>query len=319
MKPRYKNVMTMFGVAVLAIGLAACGGGGSKTPAPEPPPPPTTVEMAMDAIAAAETVEDAQAAYDAVKDEVTATEGDMLQAAVDERVAALMTMARAAAQRMALMEAADGVDTSNLMTQEDIDAAEMAIAALQAAIDAADDVDDTSMYESQVTAANMDVATAQANVDTQGRMEMQRTALTSASTALETALDGISADEPTQAQIDAAKSALADLNTAITGAEDLGSDETGPYSIEAANAMGQISVAEKVLMANNEAAEEEQRKADEAARMAMAATAAKLHAGIYVQAADASGTDEGDVHAAYNDAGNPHRQRRRLTHHSDDR
>ena len=39
MKPRYKNVMTVFGAAVLAIGLAACGGGGGGSTMMEPMEP----------------------------------------------------------------------------------------------------------------------------------------------------------------------------------------------------------------------------------------------------------------------------------------
>ena len=47
MKPGYKNVMTMFGAAVLAIGLAACGGGSSKPAEPTmPPPDPAIAERA---------------------------------------------------------------------------------------------------------------------------------------------------------------------------------------------------------------------------------------------------------------------------------
>ena len=114
--------------------------------------------MALTGIAAAETPAAAQAAYDAVKDDVTASEGEDLQDAVDTRTAALATMARAAMQRAALMTAAGGVDTSGLMTQADIDTAQTAIDALKAAIAAAADVADTSMYQSQVDTAEMAVA-----------------------------------------------------------------------------------------------------------------------------------------------------------------
>ena len=100
----YRKLTTVAAVAALAFGLAAYGGGGSDEPTASAPPPtttpdPTPYEMATAGIAAATTAEEAQAAYDAVKDDVTATQGDMLQAAVDARIMALATMARAEAQK----------------------------------------------------------------------------------------------------------------------------------------------------------------------------------------------------------------------------
>ena len=275
---RYRKLTMICAAAVLTLGLAACGGGDSDTAMePPPPPPPTPYEMAIDNIAAATTAADAQAAYDAVKDDVTAAQGDALQDAVDMRIAALATMARAAMQQAALMTAAGNVDTSGLMTQADIDAAQMAVDALQAAIDAAVDVADTSMYETMVTNANTAIGTAQGNVNTENRMAMQQAALDSADTALHTALDAI-AGQPTQAQIDDAEAALAAFNQAIADAVDIA--DTSGYADEANYAAGRIASAKRTLMANNEAAEEEQRKAEEAARAAMAVTASKLYAGI---------------------------------------
>jgi len=72
-------------VLLAAFGLAGCGGGGGSTA--ETPPPvemPTPYQAALAAIMAAETPEAAQAAYDAVKENVTAAQGDMLQMAVDD-------------------------------------------------------------------------------------------------------------------------------------------------------------------------------------------------------------------------------------------
>ena len=68
-----------------ALALAGCGGSDSGSPTmPMTETPPTTpYEMAVTNIAAADTADAAQAAYDAVKDDVTAAEGDKLQAAVD--------------------------------------------------------------------------------------------------------------------------------------------------------------------------------------------------------------------------------------------
>ena len=288
-------------VAALGMGLSACGSSGdSDTSSAPPPPPPTPYELALGNIADAATAADAQAAYDAVKDDVTAAEGDLLQAALNMRTMALATAARAAMQRGNLMAAAGGVDTSGLATQADIDAAQDAIDALQAAIDAAADVDDTSMYESQVSAAQMAVNTAQAAVDTEGRMADQMMALSGAASALHTALAGISGT-PTQAEIDAATTALAALNMAIADAADL--DDTASYELAAANAQGQIDTAKKTLMANNDAADEEQRLADEEAARLMRITASRLYGGI--GGAPLTTTGEGQRSATYNVAGTP--------------
>ena len=140
---------------------------------PEPVPPPTAEEMCTDAgnhwvdgacqtpqeytvnmtlasIAAAATAEDAQAAYDAVKADVTAAQGEMLQAAVDARIMAINMAARADEQKQALMDAAGMIDTSDLSTQALVDAARAAIVELRQAIADAVDVDDTSMYQTML-------------------------------------------------------------------------------------------------------------------------------------------------------------------------
>ena len=131
--------------AVFAIALAGCGGGGGTTATPEPPPMPTpqetceaagnqyvdgecltpaqvTINTALAKIAAATTAEAAQAAYDEVKDDVTATAGEMLQEAVDARIMAINLAARVADQKEALSTAAGNIDTSDLSTQEMVDA-----------------------------------------------------------------------------------------------------------------------------------------------------------------------------------------------------
>ena len=242
-----------------------------------PEPDPTPYEMALTGIVAADTAEAAQAAYDAVKDDVTAAQGEALQEAVDSRTAALATMARAAMQMANLMTAAGGVDPSNLATQADIDTAQDAIDALQGAIDAADDVADTSMYESQVSAAQMAVSTAQAAVDAEGRMAVQMMALLGAASDLHAALAAISG-APTQTQIDDAETALADLNTAIADAEDL--DDTSMYALAVASAQGQIAAAKRTLMANMDQEEADRIETERMTAEAMAATAVKLYTGI---------------------------------------
>ena len=135
------------------------------------------------------------------------------------------------------------------------------------------------MYASQVTAANMAVTSAENALALEGRRTVQMAALTSASSDLTTALGALSSP-PTQAEIDAAQAALNALNTAITDAADLTDAEKNSAQLAAATAMGRIAGAEEALMAANEEAEEEQQKADEAKAAAMAATAAKLYAGI---------------------------------------
>ena len=229
----YKKLTTIGAVAALAIGLAACGGGdddtammcpegqvGTYPDCSDPPVPPTPYETASAAIAAADTEEAAQAAYDAVKDDVTASEGEMLQMKVDERIAAIQMAARADAQKMALTTAAGGVDTSDLMTQPAIDAAQMAIDALQAAIDAADDIDDTSMYQTMVDNAQMAVDTAQMAFDTGNRMTMQLAAISNAVTAARTAV-GMVNDTADDAAVTDADDAVAALGQAIADAADV--------------------------------------------------------------------------------------------------
>ena len=167
MKLDRNKIFSFMLAAAFALTLAGCGGGGTAT-APDDDGGTiveTPYSKAVEEIRAAETEADARAAYDAVKDDVTAAEGERLQAEVDARVAVLATMARANAQKMALADAAGMIDTSDLSTQAAINAAEAAIAVLKGAIAAAADVDDTSMYDAQVTAAETAVDNAQSALD----------------------------------------------------------------------------------------------------------------------------------------------------------
>ena len=271
MKFREKSINKLYAfalAAVFAIALAGCGGGGGT--AEEPPPPmPTpqetceaagnqyvngecltpaqvTINAALAKIAAATTAEEAQAAYDEVKDDVTATAGERLQAAVDARVAALAKMARADTQKMALAAAAGMIDTSDLSTQEMVDAARTAIAGLRGALDDADDVsdEDKEMYQTQLDDAVTAVDDAQDGIDTATRRTNQMTALSNASTALQAALAALAGSTPTQAQLDAANNALTALNTAIADGADLTAAEKAPYQREADNAAAPINTAQ---------------------------------------------------------------------------
>ncbi len=271
--------LALAAMAAAALTLAGCGGGGGGS-AQAPGPTPTPYQTALTAIQSAETAADAQAAYDEVKDDVTAAEGDELQDAVDARVETLAAADREMEQKAALMTAAGMVDTSGLSTAEAVAAANLAIAGLQEALDAAEDVSDAdkAMYQSQLDAARMAVQTAQAALDTEDRRTVQDMALSDASTALGTALDALSSP-PTQAEIDAAQAALDNLNTAIEAAEDLDGAEKLAANRAASNAEGRITGAKAALMAANEAAEQERlRLAEEAARMAAAQGKALLGA-----------------------------------------
>ena len=250
--------------ALFAVGLlAGCGGGGTPTPAPEPEP--TAYEKAMDAIEMAASAEAAQAAYDAVKEDVTAAQGDRLQMAVNNRIAALELADRIAEQKAALMTAAGMIDTSDLSTQEAVDAARAAINGLRNALDAAADVSDAdkAMYQSRLDSAVAAVDTAQGGIDTATRRMNQMDALSMASTALQSALAALTGQTPTEAQLTAANNALTALNSAISDGEDLADSEKASYVSQASNASGLIRVAQAAFdMSQDEAAKAE------AARMA---------------------------------------------------
>ena len=288
-------------VALTAVMYGCVHDGDSDTVTEMPEPMPTPYETAKNNIAAAATAEAAQAAYDAVKDDVTAAEGDRLQAAVDARITALATMTRAAAQRMALMTAAGAIDTSDLSTAEAIAAANTAIAALQAALDAADDVSDAdkAMYQSQLDTAGMAVREAQTGLDTAGRMMAQRMAISNSVTAARTAV-GMVDDDATDAQVMAADNAVAALEMAIEGAADLPEGDTDVASAQGtlATLKGQLASAKTSRMAAMS-------EADRAEAAMMAATAAKLYAGISAQMGDGDLTNlqANDRDAGYNAAG----------------
>jgi|GEM_PF-624125 len=287
---KFGNIFIALLIAA-SLTIAGCGGGGGGTAEEPPPPMPTQEELCADAgnswvggecltpaqvtfntalaaINAATTAEDAQAAYDAVKDDITASAGEMLQAAVDARVDELATMARAEEQKMALTTAAGMIDTSDLSTADDIADANDDIAALQQALDEAVDVSDAdkAMYQSQLDTAKTKVATAQTNLDTETRRTEQMGVLMTASGTLETALAALSG-EPTQEQIDTVQTAVNELNAAIEAGADLTDAEKNSYTTAVANAESRIDQAKKTLMANNDREEKDrlarEKKADE--------------------------------------------------------
>ena len=197
------------------------------------------IEATKAVIAAAETAEAAQAAKDALNDVATAAEAAVLQAAVDARIMALETMAREADQKMALMDAAGNVDTSDLSDADAIAAANTAIARLKAALAAAADVSDAdkAMYQGQVDAAEGAVMTAQRDL----RRAAQMMALSGAVGALQAV--NLS-DLSDQARVDAAKDAIAALRAALDDAADLSDAEKTTAMIELSAASRIVTAAE---------------------------------------------------------------------------
>ena len=224
MQKRFRFISLFAFILAAALAASGCGGGGGSGGSQTIAPQPTPYEMVVAAIAAADTAEDAQAAYDAVKDDVTAAEGEKLQAVVNARVDALMAMAREADQKSALMTAAGMVNTSDLTTAEAIAAAKTAIAALQTELVAAADVSDAdkAMYQGLSDAAQSAIDHAD-----------QTMALTDAVGALQAIdLSGLSDQEA----IDAAVAAIAALRTALGNATDLTDAQKSAAMIELATA-----------------------------------------------------------------------------------
>ncbi len=246
----FRQLMRVGAAAVLALGLAACGGSSSK---PDPDPnggTPPTVESAYDkalkAINMADTPEAVEAELDKAEANILilAPESKKLRQAAEARKTALATMAREKDQKKALMDALAEVDTSDLSDADKIAAAKAAIAALKMALDDADDVSDADKkpYQDRQAAAQTAV----------NRKE-QENALSKASGALRTALAAFSGATATEDQLTAATDALEDLRDALTAAEDLTAAEKAMYQRQADEADeegGPLKVAEGRLKAH---------------------------------------------------------------------
>ena len=296
MKAQDLKFLTVAAVVALGLGLAGCSSSSDSGTASTPPPDPgpTAYEMALSAINGAETAEAAQAAYDAVdQSAVTGEQSQALQTALAGKLDELQTAVRIADQKMALMDAAGMIDTSDLSTQELVDAANEGIRALRQALEDADDVSDAdkAMYMSTLDDAVDAVDGAQDGIDTATRRTNQMAALSGTSETLQAALAALSGSTPTQAQLDAANSARTALMTAITDAADLTDAEKTPYQHEADNAAGRIGTAQTAF----DDAEDE---ATKTANAAMAALAAKLYTGIgnnpFANTTSFSGSDPTD-------------------------
>ena len=214
------------GLAAAGLALAGCGGGGSSTPkmSGEPDPTPHVCEAGPSQAC----VDARQAELDALDPETATAKAyaDARKAVMDAQDA-LDTAGRVTDQKKALADAAGMIDTSDLSDANAIAAARTAITALEAALNAADDVSDAdkAMYQTRLAAARDAVATAQTGLDKMGRMMAQRTAITSAVTMATTAVNGVK-NTSTDSEVSSAEQAIADLEAAIAGAEDLPEGDT---------------------------------------------------------------------------------------------
>ncbi len=229
-----------------ALALAGCGGGGGGG-APAGNGGVTQMsayDTAAAAIAAATTAAEVDSAVAGAVAKVSGADLRRLETAAAARRTALATMARATAQRKALMEAAGGIDTSDLSDAERIAAAKAAIAALKAALDGAADVSDAdrATYRTKLAAA-------QTAVDRQEQLN----AVMGASMTLAAALGALSdaGSTPTAAQVTAAEEALAALNAAVAAGGHLTEAQKARYGSEADQAPARIASAKTLLDAED--------------------------------------------------------------------
>ena len=204
--------------------LAGCGGGSDSTADDTTmmPPTPTAFDAALEAINAATSAADARAAYEDVdKEAISGAEAAQLMDALNARLTTLL----AAEQTAALMTAAAAVDTSNLTTQADVDAARLAIATLQGALDAASHVSaaDRTRYQTQLDAANADVLAAVEHIATQRHIADQLSMVRMAANALDTS--GLT----TPGAIADAQTAITALETALNAAVDVSDADLASY------------------------------------------------------------------------------------------
>ncbi|MCY4584074.1 MAG: hypothetical protein OXE50_14955 [Chloroflexi bacterium] len=155
-----------------------------------------------------------EAARKAEEDKQAALEAERQKAA--EQAAAAEKMARATAQTNAITGAITAAEAALGMvgldaSDADITAAEEAIAAITTAIEAAVDVDDTSMYATQAASLQGRLMTAKANIQEDKDAETARLAQ------IEAAKVAIAAAETAEAA-QAAKDALNDVATAVEAA-----------------------------------------------------------------------------------------------------
>ncbi len=228
----FRQLMRVGAAAVLALGLAACGGSsntkstgnGDGTTTQQQTP----YQKADAAIKAATTVDAVDAALKEAKANTAINAPDIgkLETAATNRKAELMKAANAKRQLEAVKAAAGEVDTSDLKGDK-LATAEGKITALEMALENADDVSpaDKATYQKKLEKAKLAVA----------------------SEKLDMALGAFSGVTPTKAQLDTAMAALRELRDALKGAENLTDDEKDRYQAQADRAdadNGQIKTAQ---------------------------------------------------------------------------
>ena len=256
-----------------------------------------TVSAAEDAIAAATaaihaaadiSLSEAQAenakvaALQASLDSAKASRQMAMDAAAAERQAAMEAEARRTEQVMAINTAIDAARTAvaavnDESTQDQVDAANAAVANARAKIaEAADVADDVKATH---TASVDALATSLSNAETSRQMAMaasqelanQRASISNAISAARTAVNAVN-DDSTDEQVEAAEDAIADARLAIAGASDVPAEEKAANTGTVDAIMANLNTAKESRMAAIEAAE----KAAEAERMAKAATGKAL-------------------------------------------
>ena len=220
----HKNVITLCCAAAFALGLAACSSSDDPAPPPPPPPPvdpgPTAYEAGKAAIMAAATEADAQAAYDAIDlTMVSGSEAASLMMALNDRVAAIMAANAYANGKAAIMAATTA-------------------AGAQAAFDA---IDLTQVSGAEAASLRAALASQLEMIATAGREDMQKMALMNAAGMIDTS------DLSTQANIDAANTAIAGLQAALDAAADVSDADKAMYQTMVDSAEGAVMMAQSAL------------------------------------------------------------------------
>ncbi len=218
-KDKYIHKFYAFALAaVFAIALAGCGGGGggsAAAPDPEPTPMPTAYEVAVEAIAAAETEAAAQEALATAEAAgITVAQLRSLEMAVADRVA-MLAAAAAAEARAALVSAA----ACDAATAECIASHNALIAALQGDVDRL--ADDETATNAQQNAAQMalDEATEARDALRTAMAEMDRSTATGMAVATAMELAAGLEDDRSPGAIQAAKNAIEAAREAVGDSE----------------------------------------------------------------------------------------------------
>ena len=235
MKSGYHKLKTACCVAVLTLGLAACGGGQSDADVNAAAAAAREEANAAAAVAAAA----AAAAAEAEKQAAVAAAEEAAAAAT----AAAAKMARATVQKAAIADAITKAQTALGMvvlgaSDADLTAAGEAIQAITTAIEAAADVDDTSMYSAQVTLLDGSLAAATGFVHQDraakkmARADMQQGAIAAAIAEAEAAVANVdgATDEEIEAAAMAAGEKVQAVREAIAAAVDV--DDTSMYTTQ---------------------------------------------------------------------------------------